>query len=994
MKKGIGKFLFIVILFFGLLLFTHLIWAAPVRGLSGDFWADNIIGKPDFSEITGNSVVPNKVYVIHGTIVDRNIEGDEKLYAYDSMDNRIMGINLNSCLAGGNPLNCSASIIIGQPNMNTSACNGDSGFQNFPNRAPASASSLCTEQESQLSISEGGSGSSMAVDGAGSLYVTDFWNNRVLKYLSPFTTDQVADDVWGQTNFVNNSCNNGLASPTASSLCFTWGNSNNWTAGVDVDTAGNVWVVDSGNNRVLRFPPGSKIADLVLGQSDFVSNSSGAGLNQLNAPSAVRVNASGRVYVADQGNNRVLIFDTPATGTPGQVFGSGFLAPAGLDFDPTQAGIWIANTNDSKATIELWSETLPISKIKQIGNPGDANVLYGASGSIGINRAGDLFPGIAGGNYGRDVLVYLKGGDLVYPSNKLFGQDNNANQINLYGIGSGKGVTVSDDQLQVLDENGRIMFWNGLASLTKGKVASGSIQAGIGSIGGLSVDANHHLYVTIVKDPDNLIQIQVYDLPLTSGAVPIHTIGTKVDAYILSLPLLGGGTVLLSQFLWGLVPTPDGNFLWVSDPVYNRVMRIRDPLTSPVVDIILGQVNSSGTLCNRNGLDNPADATATTLCKPGSLSLDRLGNLYVSDHSLEIQGNYRLLEFNSALFPTNNVSVIYAPPASKIFPEIATWQPAFDSQNRMVVGYNPYKDNNLDANPNGGWFPGIYNDPLSGDSFLPNAHLNDYYSMAFSAVFDSNDNLYVSDLNRSRVLIYKSPFNITPTVDAGIDQTITLPSTTTLAGTASDDGIPASPGLTINWTKVSGSGTVIFSDASNLNTTATFDSAGTYILRLTASDSEFSVNDDIVILVNEEPSSGGGGGGGGGGNKKPKSNSGTTCLPGQTFSPITGKLCLSNGGSVLCILGQIFSPITGQKCTTFTSPNKYEFGTILIKQGSRGLECKAWQMFFNNHLNTQLVLDGVCGPKTIAVARTWQASVELIADGLLGAMSRAKANTQ
>jgi hypothetical protein len=65
--------------------------------------------------------------------------------------------------------------------MATSACNGDSGFQSYPARAPASASTLCGEKEAQLSISEGGSGASMAIDTRvghqGDLYVADFENN-------------------------------------------------------------------------------------------------------------------------------------------------------------------------------------------------------------------------------------------------------------------------------------------------------------------------------------------------------------------------------------------------------------------------------------------------------------------------------------------------------------------------------------------------------------------------------------------------------------------------------------------------------------------------------------------------------------------------------------------------------------------------------------------------------------------------------------------------
>ena len=99
--------------------------------------------------------------------------------------------------------------------MTGSACNGDSGYQGYPNRSLASASSLCGQPENTLSVSETGSGASMAVDAEGNLYVTDFWNHRVLKYNTPFSADAVADDVWGQDNFQANACNKTLPFPEA-----------------------------------------------------------------------------------------------------------------------------------------------------------------------------------------------------------------------------------------------------------------------------------------------------------------------------------------------------------------------------------------------------------------------------------------------------------------------------------------------------------------------------------------------------------------------------------------------------------------------------------------------------------------------------------------------------------------------------------------------------------------------------------------------------------
>ena len=94
------------------------------------------------------------------------------------------------------------------------------------------------------------------------------------------------------------------------------------------------------------------------------------------------------------------------------------------------------------------------------------------------------------------------------------------------------------------------------------------------------------------------------------------------------------------------------------------------------------------------------------------------------------------------------------------------------------------------------------------------------------------------------------PSNVAPSVEAGPAQTITLPSSTTLKGVFSDDGLPDSPGVvTTTWTKVSGPGTVTFGNAAAVNTTVSFTEAGTYSLRLTADDSDLRAFDDTTITV-------------------------------------------------------------------------------------------------------------------------------------------------
>ena len=96
--------------------------------------------------------------------------------------------------------------------------------------------------------------------------------------------------------------------------------------------------------------------------------------------------------------------------------------------------------------------------------------------------------------------------------------------------------------------------------------------------------------------------------------------------------------------------------------------------------------------------------------------------------------------------------------------------------------------------------------------------------------------------------------NLPPQVNAGVDQTITLPATVALSGSASDDGQPNPPGnLTTTWSFVSGPGTVSFASANSLSTSASFSADGIYVLSLTADDGALSTADELTVTVNAAP---------------------------------------------------------------------------------------------------------------------------------------------
>ena len=95
---------------------------------------------------------------------------------------------------------------------------------------------------------------------------------------------------------------------------------------------------------------------------------------------------------------------------------------------------------------------------------------------------------------------------------------------------------------------------------------------------------------------------------------------------------------------------------------------------------------------------------------------------------------------------------------------------------------------------------------------------------------------------------YSAGGNISPSANAGTDQTITLPtSSVTLSGSGTDiDGSITA----YAWTKISGTGGTIVSPSS-ASTSVTGLTAGTYVFRLTVTDNASATGtDDITITVN------------------------------------------------------------------------------------------------------------------------------------------------
>lgn len=151
---------------------------------------------------------------------------------------------------------------------------------------------------------------SLAMDGGGRLYVSESGNNRVVRYdgAATLASGANASMVLGQpdfTSFAAGTTQNTMNNPTG---VFISGNT--------------LWVADGGNHRILRYDNASlktngANADGVLGQANFTSGGSFLAANRLNTPKQIFMNGAGDLWVADYGNNRVLKFSGAASLAPG-----------------------------------------------------------------------------------------------------------------------------------------------------------------------------------------------------------------------------------------------------------------------------------------------------------------------------------------------------------------------------------------------------------------------------------------------------------------------------------------------------------------------------------------------------------------------------------------------------------------------------------------------------------------------------------------------------
>ena len=152
--------------------------------------------------------------------------------------------------------------------------------------------------------------SGVALDNTGNIYFTDVGNQRIRKIANGVITTVAGN---GATGF---SGDNGPATSAQLNLPPLGCPNNRCDAqlpsGIAVDAAGNIYFADSGNHRVRKISVGVITSLAGNGMPGFSGDAGPASGAVLNTPSGIAVDSSsGKVYIADSGNNRIRVLVPP-----------------------------------------------------------------------------------------------------------------------------------------------------------------------------------------------------------------------------------------------------------------------------------------------------------------------------------------------------------------------------------------------------------------------------------------------------------------------------------------------------------------------------------------------------------------------------------------------------------------------------------------------------------------------------------------------------------
>jgi trimeric autotransporter adhesin len=251
----------------------------------------------------------------------------------------------------------------------------------------------------------------VAVDAAGNSYIADYYNNRIRK-------------ITASTGIISTVAGNGTAGYSGDGGAATSAEING-PGDVAVDTAGNLYISDLGNNRIRKVTVATGVISTVAGNgTKGYSGDGGAATSAEIGPNGLTVDSAGNIYMADEFSNRIrkvtastgIISTVAGNGTAGYSGDGGAATSAELNVPDAVAvdgagNIYLSDHNNERVR----KVTVSTGKIATIagngtaGYSGDGGLATSAElngpGGLALNAAGDLFIGDFGNNRVRKVAA-------------------------------------------------------------------------------------------------------------------------------------------------------------------------------------------------------------------------------------------------------------------------------------------------------------------------------------------------------------------------------------------------------------------------------------------------------------------------------------------------------------------------------------------------------------------------------------------------------------
>lgn len=237
--------------------------------------------------------------------------------------------------------------------------------------------------------------SDIVIDASGNFYVADSGNNMIRKITPDGVVSQFVGNIPG-----------GSADGTGSGASF------HYPYSLAIDAAGNLYLSDQGNQKIRKITPAGVVTTLA-GTGQVGSNNGPGDQATFYGPTGITVDATGNVYVSDQGNNLIrkitpagVVSTLAGSGTSGSADGTGsaasFYAPAGLAIDAT-GNIYVADLFNNK--------------IRKITSAGVVTTLAGSgtAGKVNATGAAASFYAPAGITVATNGIVYVaeSGNNLI-----------------------------------------------------------------------------------------------------------------------------------------------------------------------------------------------------------------------------------------------------------------------------------------------------------------------------------------------------------------------------------------------------------------------------------------------------------------------------------------------------------------------------------------------------------------------------------------------------